>query len=210
MATFPYTMSQGSIGRFLKHVRDSGVPSKVTVQYLESVGFKSKNDRQLIPIMKGIGFLDSSGSPSDPWKAYRGSGGARALADAIRSGYAELFDVYPDAYRRDEEAITNFVRGHSDYGAKVVGFAVKTFKALCAEAEFVGEEPPQASDGGADVGQESEARAVQVEPATATRQVVTTPHGATVNINIQLTVPASDDGKLYDEFFAAMKRHLLE
>jgi hypothetical protein len=31
----------------------------------------------------------------------------------------------------------------------------------------------------------------------------------TVNINIQLQIPATDKAETYDSFFAAMKKHLL-
>lgn len=210
MASFPYTMSTGSIPKFFKHVRDAGVPSKVTGNYLESVGFKSSNDRQLVSILKAIGFIDSAGVPGDAWKQYRGHDGKETLAAAIRNGYSELFDTYPDAYVRDDEAIANFVRGHSQYGARVVGFAVKTFKALCAEAEFSAvpttSNPPTVS---------KQPHSDDGAPKNPSVSMPIAPNGgqgvqaATVNINIQLTLPASEDGKLYDAFFEAMKKHLL-
>jgi hypothetical protein len=201
-------MSAGSIGRFLSHVRESGVPAKVTTKYLETVGFKSSNDRQLVPIMKAIGFLDSSGTPTEVWKRYRGAGGKATLTDAIRSAYTELFAVYPDAQLRDDEVITNFIRGHTDYSARVVDFALKTFRALCAEADFT------ATSGAPHTTEAAPASTVVTAGTGLVTATPTLPAGtassATVNINIQLTLPASDDGKLYDEFFAAMKKHLFE
>jgi hypothetical protein len=206
MATFPYTMNVGGVAKFLKHIRDSGVPSKVTVAYLQSVGFRSSNDRRLIAVLKDIGFLDDQGRPTDSWRQYRGSGGKRELGRAIRTGYGELFDIYPDAQTRDDEAITNFIRGHSEYGARVVGFALNTFRVLCAEADFAAGAEPRLPTSNTDSAPQAAG-----QPAV---QVATTPASvgpaATVNINIQLTLPASEDGKLYDAFFAAMKKHLLD
>jgi hypothetical protein len=73
------------VREFLQKIQAVGVPSKVTVKYLESIGFKSKNDRYLISILKAIGFVDDSGTPTDFWRAYRNKAEAPAvLAAAVR------------------------------------------------------------------------------------------------------------------------------
>jgi Family of unknown function (DUF5343) len=51
MADFPYSPNPASVGRFFSHVQSAGVPEKVTLKYLEKVGFKSKNDRYLLQIL---------------------------------------------------------------------------------------------------------------------------------------------------------------
>ena len=61
MADFPYIPTAPSVKRFLDHIRSAGIPEKVTIKYLEKVGFKSTNDRYLIGILKFIGFIDGVG-----------------------------------------------------------------------------------------------------------------------------------------------------
>ncbi len=101
MAQAIYTPNTNTIPRFLTLIQSAGVPPKVSQDYLKSVGFKSSNDRYLIPIMKTLGFLDTSGVPTDRWRAYRDKGRAKGvLAAAITEAYGSLFETYPDAYRR--------------------------------------------------------------------------------------------------------------
>lgn len=207
----PYTKSPGSISRFLTHIRSAGVPTKVTVKYLKTVGFTSSNDTYLVSLLKGIDFVDSGGVPTGRWKAFRGTNGKQALADAIRVGYSDLFSTYPDANLRDNEAIANYVRGHTDYAGDTVGRAVASFKALCAEADFgptsSGSSPESARPHrGGDVSDGNQANPVVSE---------TVPHrggsgSPTININIELHLQPSTDAAMYDAFFKAMKEHLFQ
>jgi len=48
MADFTYTTVPGKIKQLLAKIREVGVPQKVTVQWLKTVGFKSSNDASLI------------------------------------------------------------------------------------------------------------------------------------------------------------------
>ena len=208
---FPYTKTAGAIPRLLAHIRDAGTPSKVTVKYLASVGFTSSNDRYLVGVLRGLNFISESGAPTDRWRHYRGSSAKTELADAIRNGYAELFTTYPDAYRRDDEAITNFIRGHTDYAATTVQHALRTFRVLCAEADFEAASVDQIA--GADTSSAPvESPASQASPIVTIGEAtppVANPAAAVININIQLQLPPSEDGKIYESFFDAMKKHLL-
>lgn len=201
MADVPYSPNPASIGRFLDHIQDSGTPPKVTTNYLEGVGFKSKNDRYLIGIMKDIRFLDSTGTPIENWKAYRDKSKSRAvLAEGIRAGYADLFSTYPDAYRKDDEAIQNFFASRTNLAKNTLVLAVRTFKALCVKADFEGEVPERPKE-----------ELIAEEVATQTeRQIppVVRKDGPTVTINIELQLPATDKPEVYENFFAAMKKHL--
>jgi hypothetical protein len=64
MADFTYTTVPGKIKQLLTKIREVGVPQKVTVQWLKTVGFKSSNDTSLIGVLKFIGFIDASGVPT--------------------------------------------------------------------------------------------------------------------------------------------------
>jgi hypothetical protein len=52
----------------------------------------------------------------------------------------------------------------------------------------------------------------QAEPAaqmTFPRQQAASTGGMTVNLNIELALPADESGKVYDAFFRSMKKHLM-
>lgn len=196
---YPYTKSPGSIPRLFEEIKKVGLPSKVTVAYLKSIGFTSSNDSALVGLLKGIGFVDASGAPTPAWKEYRGAGQRQVMAGAVRLGYANLFQTYPDADRRDDEAIANLVRQNTNYSDATVKRVVTSFKALCALADF---SQPTTS---------TVADAQTVTTTTTLPAQVATPGGSqpVINLNIQLELPASADEKFYDAFFEAMKKHLM-
>ena len=203
MASVPYTPTPASIPKFLQHIQSAGVPAKVTQIYLVGVGFKSTNDRYLIAILKAIDFIDNSGTPTDRWRSYRDKAKAPGvLAAGIRHAYSELFETYPDAYRKDDEAIRNFFGSRTDLGESTLGLAVRTFKALCEKANFEG--PEVTEEIVEDIGKLAKVEVKQGKAASGGM-------GATspvININIQLELPPTEDASIYEKLFAAMRKNL--
>jgi hypothetical protein len=199
MADFPYTSNTARIKTLFEKVKSSGVPDKITLKLLSAWGFKSKNDRPFLPILKFIGFVDSSGAPTELYKAFRSDKtGPAVLAQALRQSYATLFHLYPDAYQKDNEALRHFFSSNTTVGANTLEFMVRTFKTLCENANFEVEEvtlpPPNAS----------------LTPGPVARNLTTQgSSGYTINVNIQLTLPATDNPTIYENLFAAMKKHIL-
>src|SRR2546427_2780581 len=131
MTDFPYTLVPGKLKEFLGQIPSMGIPDKVSQTYLEKTGYKSKNDRMTIGVLKDIGFTDSSGHPTARWKAYRDRGQSAAImAQALRETYADLFRTYPDSHRKDNEALRNYFSAHSSAGDRMLQAMVQTFKAL--------------------------------------------------------------------------------
>lgn len=197
MANYPYTLNTRKLTEFLKHIQKASVPEeKVTHKYLSSAGFRSTNDRRIIPVLKFIDFLDSSGVPTEKYRAFRNTAtGPQILGQAIRSAYSDLFNLYPDAQQKDTEALRNFFSTHSQASEAVLSAMVLTFRGLCGMARFdVSEQAP-----------------LQELPSEARQQRLSAPRGIeSLVINIQLTLPATSDSKIYEEIFRAMKKHLLE
>src|SRR5439155_1978904 len=111
MAEFVYLIKPSAIKEFLEKIHETGVPAKVSQDYLVSIGFKSKNDRPLIALFKSLGFLDQSGAPTDLYRKYREKKQApKVLAMAIMTTYSDLYATYPDAHRKDSEALADYFR----------------------------------------------------------------------------------------------------
>lgn len=156
-------------------------------------------------MLKGIGFVDNGGGPTARWKGYRGDGHRQIMAEAIRDGYSGLYGIYPDAHKRDDEAVANVVRQNSDYGSDTVSRVVGSFKALCELSDF--ESQSQAADD--PISHDSVAPRTSITtPATPLAAPVTSGQPV-INLNIQLELPAQADEKFYDNFFEAMKKHLM-
>ncbi len=197
MADYPYIQVTGKLKNFLQHIQTAGIPSKVTNSYLVSVGYKSSNDSRIIPVLKFIGFLDSSGTPTTTYKEYRNKAEAPlVLGTAIRNAYSELFSLYPDANQKDSEALRNFFSSKTSHGESALAAIVSTFQTLCSVAKFEGYAP---------IGQ---------PPITPSKGANTSgiekPYGLqSLNINIQLTLPETTNSAVFEEIFKAMKKYLL-
>lgn len=136
MSEFVYTTVPGKIQSFFNKIREVGVPPKATVQWLRTIGFTSSNDASLLGILKQLGLVDGSSIPSPQWTRYRGANHKKVLGDLIRSGYSDLFAVYPDAWQRSQSEIEHVFSTSSTAGKQVIAKTVSTFKALCQIAEF--------------------------------------------------------------------------
>ncbi len=197
-----YTLTPGNIKPFLDKIQSVGVPDKLSLKVLQSLGFKSRNDRALISIMKGLGFVSSDGTPSDRWRGYRNRDIAkRILAEGIQDCYLELFKIYPDAPVRDIEALTNYFKSHTSVGERAVSAIVQTFKALADNADFsFSDAHPRPerhiASGGSPIPEIVSKRAANQE--------------LIININIQLTLPETTNTETYEAIFKAMKKHILD
>ena len=207
MAEFPYTPRPSSLPDFLETIQSTGKPVKVTLKYIAALGFMSSNDRYISGILKSLGFTDPSGIPTERWQAYRDKKRASAeLATAIREAYSGLFALYPDAYRKDNEALRNFFTSDATVGEKAVSYMVNTFKTLCELADFASASLPSAPPVSAS---KPLAPAPGGAAAAKLTETIVTPQGVTTNVNIQLTLPETKDSSIYDRFFESLKTHLL-
>ena len=193
---------------FFSKIQTISIPGKVTQKFLLSLGFKSNNDRYLPKILRSLGFTDESNVPTERWKAYRSKEKAsKIMTEAISEAYSSLFTMYSDAYRKDDEAITNFFTAHSTVGQKAISFMVRTFKALCESADFneVHEIPEKET-----------APLPEVTPTPAetilksTLQTQSESQGITLNINIQITLPETKDSSIYDKIFESLRNNLIQ
>lgn len=207
MAEAPaYTTVPGKISVILAKIRETGVPTKATNSWLESLGLKSTNDRTLLPVLRQIGLIDASGVPTPAWKQYRGADHKAVLGRAIQVGYADLYQTYPNAHDRSNSDIGNVFTTHSNAAKPLIDRMVSTFKNLVTLAEF----PDNPGD--ETVALVTEGQALPLS-GSATSSVASmhsvAPSGLAVNINIALTLPETSDEKVFAAFFSAMRDHLL-
>ncbi len=204
MAESPgYTTVPGKIPNLLKKIRETGVPGKANKAWLDSLGFTSSNDRSMVNVLRQVDFIDASGAPTPAWKEYRGADYKAVLGRALRLGYKDLYETYPDAHVRPNTELGYVFSTKTDAGKQAIDKMVSTFKTLAGEAEF----------GVAESTVSSITAAKTTDPGKRTGPVAArTPRtGAdmTVNINVELTLPATTDEKVYEAFFKAMRKHLL-
>ena len=136
--------------------------------------------------------------------AYRDKSRAKkVLAEGILKGYYELFQTYPDAYRRSDDDLKAFFTTKTTAGVQAVAKTVTTFKALCELADF-----EWVSYNNIEV-LPHRLKEFRNEVEIPTNIVKGMGTGVTININIQLTLPDTTDENVYNKLFEAMKKHLL-
>lgn len=207
----PITLATHGIPRFLSHIRTATVPAKVNGVYLKAASFRNSNDSALVTIFKLLGFIDQSGIPTDLWKQYRGDEAHAqiVLGKAIKNAYKGLFEFYPDAPSRPDALIGNWIRANTNYGDDSVARAIRTFRALCGEATFEDDIEADTEESGKEPGELMQS---PPEAVAAAQPVGGSPprhiQRPGITINVELQIPPTDDPKIYDNFFAAMRKHL--
>jgi len=202
MADFAYTTVPGKIKLLLGKVQEVGVPRRVTVQWLKTVGFKSSNDATLVSVLKMIGFVDSSGVPTSRWTQFRGANHKQVLGAAIRDGYADLFAVYPDANLRIQGDLEHVFSTNSSGGKQVITKMVRTFKTLAEQAEF------SLSPGNEDTDPLPPPGPLHMPPVRASAGAGRGALGPALHIDIQVHISAETSPEQIDKIFASMAKHL--
>lgn len=196
---YPFATSQAGLKKILEGIPGWVTPDKVNSSWLAGVGFSGGAAKQSLAALRGIGIVGTGGEPTELWAALRTKDRV-TFAAGIRAHYAPFFSTYADAHRKDTEALLALVRSQTSYGEDTQKRVVATFKTFCEFGDFDADAPP--ADG-------------QNEPVKTIKAKV--PKGPTtggaaggiaLTVNLQLQLPASDSGEVYEKLFAAMSKHL--
>lgn len=124
-------------------------------------------------------------------------------AKAIRSGYADLYAVYPDAQTRSNTDLQHVFSTSSSAGQQVVVKTVQTFKSLVDEADFPAHAAP--TDTTMQTGPLHTPAATE---APQTPQVPSSSSGPEVHIDIQIHISPESSAQQIDKIFESMAKHL--
>lgn len=202
---YAYTTVPGKLRDLLGAIPKMGVPEKATQKWMDGIGYRGGNAHTILPVLRFVGVIDKDGVPTDVWKALRRNDktGRAAFAAAVRDAYSDLFAVYPDANRKDDEALRNFFRAHTTLGDKAQGNIVQSFKVVTEfgdfDAERLLEKPPS-----------EKPPKHPVPPAPEHGLELGGGKGVSLSVAIQLQLPATSDGEVYEKLFAAMRKHLID
>ena len=197
-----------NLPQILQAIRQAQPPDRFTHKFLESLDFKSTNDRGIIGVLKALGFIDESGTPKQPYFDYMDDERHKAvLAEGIRMGYGDLFKLNNKANEQDAKWVKNKLKMLTQ-GSKsdvVLARMAPTFVALCKEADFsvpaiapkeVKVETPAESP--------TPALPAQEQPQGHAKQ-----HRFALAYNIHIELPAVRDQAVYDAIFKSLRENLL-
>ncbi|MBE3556112.1 MAG: DUF5343 domain-containing protein [Firmicutes bacterium] len=223
---YPYVHATQKLADFFENTMlNTGVPPRVTNEWLASLGYTSSNDRAIRRVLRFLGFVDENGVPTALWRQYRGGHYRQVLADAIRKAYGDLYTVYPQADRRTAEEFANFFRARSNGGSEVISKTVATFLTLCRLARSEEREASLATESmvastvipteeGVETSQFSAQAQGIGEPSdsssTSTKRMTVKEDGSRthVEIHVEIRLPETADIAFFERFFAAMQKFL--
>jgi hypothetical protein len=213
MGDYPYCKVISKLTTFLSDIQKEGVPDKLTVTQLERKGLKSSNDRQILLVLKAIGFTDQNGVPTQLYKDYKVTQRARgAMASALKTAYSDLFAMYPNAQEQPDEKLRDFFAGEMPKKShQMLQVTVTTFRALSALADF--DLPAPGAVAQVEVSGLPAETAAPAAGETARRADIplaaASAAGAEIHIDVQVHIPAGAKPDEYDAIFAAIAKHLL-
>jgi hypothetical protein len=204
-----YLTTSKNLQAILASIQNAQAPETFTVNFLNSLDFKSSSDRLIIGVLKSLGFLDPSGKPTTRYFEYLDQTRAPiVLAEGIRAAYSDLFQVNKKANEMTRAELTNKLKtlSQGQLAESVLDKMVMTFQALVAQANF--EETAKVTQ---DTERAPAADVNQKEPdksGSAARSTDGLSLGGLV-YNIQIVLPDTRDQAVYEALFRALRSHLL-
>lgn len=211
----PYLVTAKNLKSFLEALRHAQAPEKVTVRFIEQLGFKSTNDRLFVPLLKAMKFTDDAGKPSARYHSFLDdSEWETVLSEGVRDAYADLFRINRKANEFTREQLTGKMKslGEGKLSMAVLNNAVRTFLELVKLADFAAITAVPAPE--MQSGELAEVTAEEVQAAApsvgATAAPGSTVVGSSLVYRIEIVLPAVRDQAVYDAIFRSAREHLLK
>lgn len=199
----PYVNAYGNLTKLLEKIKTASVPSKVTRDYLSTVlGLKSSSYHPMIPFLRRLGFLDSSGAPTQRYKDFRSeSKSGFIVAKSLQEAYSNLYDGNEYAHKLPKKELLDLVatRTGASKDDPIVASVVGTFQELVKHASFDVEDIPE------EIGED-----VEKEEAATDDKL---PKGKVkfgISYTINLNLPATTEIKVFDAIFKSLKKNILD
>lgn len=196
------------IGNYFDVILSAQAPEKFTTKFLKDLGFTSSMDTLFVNILKGIGFLDNAGTPTQRYfKFLDPEFSKKMVAEGIRDAYSDLFQLNKNANNLAEQDLIGKLKSITE-GKKsdeVIKWMAKTFTNLCAYADFSIDDSKQKI-----IENKVETQAKN-ENAELEKNVNFSKKSNNLDFNydIHIHLPVTRDISVYDALFESLKKHLL-
>jgi hypothetical protein len=205
----PFMNATGLIPKIFEIIQLAKVPDRYTQDFQGTVlGYGSGSARPFIPFLKRLGFLESDGRPTERYKKFRNSDtSGAAMADAMRTGFRDLFQRNEFAYELSDEKLKNLVvevtgKAPNDTIVKAI---TSSFKACNQLADF---DAPAAQEAEVMVGLDEPAPD-RSGRAIIAHQLANSSAKLSLSYTINLNLPETTDVEVFNAIFSSLKRHLL-
>lgn len=205
----PYLVTNKNVGTLFERIEKAKIPDAFTVKFLaETIGLKGTNDRQLISMLKKLGFLDNAGKPSTEYSRLKNKGTAKAaIAEGVRKAYAPLFEANEAVYELPNDQLKGLVAQVSGADEAMTKLITYTFNALAKASDFTHiKTADQANDGDtANDGTGREDQPTKEQGKTEVKEVHFSPG---FRFNIEIHLPSNGSEETYLAIFNALRKSL--
>ncbi len=203
----PYMPTVKNVPVVFDKIAKAKVPDAFTTNYLTgTLGLKSTNDRALIPLLKKLGFLDSSGKPTAEYSRLKNRDEAKkALAAGIRKGYAALYAANESAHELPPDQLRGLVAQVSGTEEAMTKIIAMTFASLAKLADFNDADQEDGSCNSEQKGGEADLPAAL--PA-ANPPLPASSFVPEFRFNIEVHLPSNGTEETYLNIFTALRRAL--
>lgn len=201
------TGSFTKIPQYFETMLTAKAPEKFTTKFMADLGFTSSNDRQFVNVLKAIGFLDDSGTPTERYFRFLDQSCSKQMvAEGVREAYSDLFSLNIAAQSMTREEVIGKFKTLTN-GSKenaTIGHMASTFINLCAYADW---SEPSNSVPTTGVQDSSDIHKDCQDDETL-RHTPTNNKSFDLNYDIHIHLPATRDQAVYDALFASLAKHI--
>lgn len=201
--SYPYTIANKQIDPILSRIRTAAKPERLNRELLNSWGFTASNDRAILSVLRGLGFIADGGGPTEAYDRLRDPKDWRyVLAERMRVLYSDLFAIDPNIHTQPDAEIKSTILRLTGKDEETARRYFLTFKTLAGLANF---EPRPG-------GKQPEEKPASGNAGSA---AVLPLHGddgkrrkSEFHYNIQLHLPVTTDITVYNAIFKSLKENL--
>jgi Family of unknown function (DUF5343) len=157
--SLPYLPSNKNVGELFSKIASAAIPPKFTHDFLQTtIGLKGTADRALITLLRHLGFVDQSGTPTASYSLLKAKDKNRiAIAEGIKSAYAPLFAADEAAFELSGDKLKSLVAQVAGTDDDMTARIASTFLALVKQGDFKANSlPKNTSDKKKDADEESQ------------------------------------------------------
>jgi hypothetical protein len=202
----------GQLSKFFDTLRQGQAPQKFNREFLKDIDFKSSNHMQFIPLLKGLGFLTSDGTPTERYKQFLDATKWRKiLAEAVREAYGDIFILKARPTNTDLDMISGKFKSTYNLSDLSAERAARTFLALLklADPDVVYDQSKVSSPPLPEKDEKGNEGLI-LQPSSGPGKSDGTKPPIGFHYNIQIHLPATKDIEVYNAIFKSLRDHIID
>jgi hypothetical protein len=201
-ASLPYLVSYKNLPTLFEKISSAKIPEKFNHAFLQTtIGLKASNDRALIPLLRNLGFIDQSGTPTQSYALLKSNEKRRtAIAAGVRQAYRPLFDADQQAHKLPSDKLKSLVAQIAGTDDDLTGRIAGTISALIKLGDFDANDPVVEGD-------KKPTKEDQPEDEIVLPDKIK-PRGLRTEFhyNIQVVLPSNGTEEVYLNIFNALRK----